>query len=265
MKITKIWAVTFSPTRTSKKSVEALASGITGVPYETIDLTYPGKTHHQEFGPDELVIFGVPVYAGRVAPLAVQRLATLKGNNTPAVISVTYGNRAYEDALVELRDLARQASFKPIGACAFIGEHSYSGADTPIAPGRPDSADLSAAASFGSHIGAKLAALATPDDTACPEIPGNVPYRDGVGPMPCIPTLLEDACTQCGTCVDSCPSGAVSLQERIIIHKSSCILCCACVKNCPEEALIIDFEPLNQRRRAMAEQLAQRREPELYL
>ena len=264
MNIEKIWTVSFSPTRTSKKSIEALASGITGIPRETIDLTYPGATPRHRFGPHELVIIGVPVYAGRVAPLAVKRLAAITGDGTPAVIAVTYGNRAYEDALVELRDIARQASLLPVAACAFIGEHSYSSPATPIAPGRPDNEDLTTAASFGARIAPKLEPLASVDATTCPQIPGAIPYKDGVGLLPC-PALHEDACTRCAVCLDACPTGAISLETSISIDKERCILCCACVKSCPEDALFIAAQPLNDKRRALSEQLVERKEPELFL
>ncbi|MGW8195616.1 MAG: flavodoxin family protein, partial [Desulforhopalus sp.] len=139
MNINKVWAVFFSPTRTTKKIVEAVLSGIAGNNVGTYDLTYSAEGIGREFHDDELVVFGVPVYAGRVAPLAVERLAGVRGNKSPAVLVVVYGNRDYEDALIELRDLAEKASFIPVAAAAFIGEHSFSSEDFPIAQGRPDS------------------------------------------------------------------------------------------------------------------------------
>ena len=82
------------------------------------------------------------MYGGRLPADAVKRLSNLKGHNTPAVIVVVYGNREYEDALLELNDLAIEAGFKPVAAGAFIGEHSYSNKDSPIAHGRPDEKDI---------------------------------------------------------------------------------------------------------------------------
>ena len=49
-----------------------------------------------------LSIIGVPVYGGRVPVEAISRLQRLKANNTPAVIVVVYGNRDYNDAILEL-------------------------------------------------------------------------------------------------------------------------------------------------------------------
>lgn len=89
------------------------------------------------------------MYAGRVAPIALQRLRRLRGNNAPAILITVYGNRDYEDALVELRDETIQLGFTPLAAGAFIGEHSYSRPNMPIAEGRPDITDLQTAEQFG--------------------------------------------------------------------------------------------------------------------
>jgi ferredoxin len=265
MKISKIWLVPFSPTGSSRKVITAIAAAMTGIPSEECDLTYAAGVGRRRFGPDELVIIGVPVYAGRVAPLAVERLQTLQGDRTPAVIVATYGNRDFEDALVELRDIARQASFVPLAAGAFIGEHSFSGAETPIAAGRPDGPDLAIAEAFGARIGARLAALETLDAACCPDLPGNVPYREGPPPLPLTPALVEAACTKCGICLTVCPNEAITLQEKIAIDVERCIFCCACIKSCPEEALVIDAAPVRQVRQWLHEHCTERREPQLYL
>ena len=102
-----------------------------------IDLTTDENSSPIEIK-DSITIIAVPVYAGRVAPIALQRLRRLRGNNAPAILITVYGNRDYEDALVELRDETIQLGFTPLAAGAFIGEHSYSRPNMPIAEGRPD-------------------------------------------------------------------------------------------------------------------------------
>lgn len=62
---------------------------------------------------------------------------------------MVYGNRDYEDALLELRDTVASLGFTPLSAGAFIGEHSYSTAEMPVAAGRPDATDLQTARTFG--------------------------------------------------------------------------------------------------------------------
>lgn len=97
----------FSPTQTSAKIARAIGEGIgMGRRMET-DLTLDEQTSPIEMN-GELCVIAVPVYGGRVAATALQRLQRLKGNGSPAILVVVYGNRDYEDALLELRDTAVQ-------------------------------------------------------------------------------------------------------------------------------------------------------------
>ena len=103
MQIKSIQPVYFSPTHTSAKIVTTIAEGMNIIVNKEIDLTYP-STNQKTLPSDTLAIIGVPTYAGRVAPTALERLQKIKGDNTPAIIVVLYGNRDYEDALLELRN-----------------------------------------------------------------------------------------------------------------------------------------------------------------
>ncbi len=265
MQIKKLRLVCFSPTRTSKTVIEAIASGFGEIPCETSDLTYPEAAAKIQFAANELAIIGVPVYAGRVPRLAVERLAALQGSGTPAVIVVTYGNRAYEDALIELRDIVEKAGFTTIAACSFIGEHSFSGEEMPIAANRPDAVDLATAKAYGAAIGEKLAAGLGMESACSPKVPGNTPYKERVAPLPFTPTVNQSKCSQCAECLAICPAGAISLEAGIEMDHELCIFCCACVKNCPESAIEIAAAPVKQIKQWLYEHCADRREPELYL
>ncbi|MEE4241470.1 MAG: EFR1 family ferrodoxin [Desulfopila sp.] len=266
MKIKKIRLVSFSPTGNSRKVITAIAAAFPDAQTEDIDITQPGNSPTIQCRSDELVLFGAPVYAGRIAPLAVERLKNIRGISTPAVVMVTYGNREYEDALAELQDLAEDAGFTTIAAASFIGEHSYSTAVTPIAPGRPDSSDLATAEEFGRQIRDRLEAAADSAEARLQQLPpGNRPYQKGLGPLPFAPSLLESRCTQCESCLPVCPAAAISLAEQIEIDRDLCILCCACVKICPEEALVMDAPPLVEKTQWLYDNCSTRKEPELYL
>lgn len=89
---------------------------------------------------DTVAVIAAPVYGGHAAPTAVKRLETLRGEGTPAVVVAVYGNRAFEKAVAELAELAVRQGFVPVAAGAFVGEHSYSTPETPVAAGRPDAA-----------------------------------------------------------------------------------------------------------------------------
>lgn len=91
-----------------------------------------------DFGPDDLVLFGVPVYGGRIPSPAVQTLRRMQGSRTPAVLVAAYGNREYDDALLELADIAAANGFIPFAAAALIAEHSIMHS---VAAGRPDAQD----------------------------------------------------------------------------------------------------------------------------
>ena len=116
--------VYFSPTHTTEKIARAIAEGIGMERRIETDLTLDESVSAIEIN-HSLTILATPVYKGRVAPVALQRMKRLKASGSPVILVVVYGNRAYEDALVELRDMAIELGFTPLSAVAFIGEHSY--------------------------------------------------------------------------------------------------------------------------------------------
>ena len=153
----------YSPTGTSKRVAMAFAEGLdkAGASFpgtRQTDLTTDFSEDPVPLG-DSLVVAAAPVYGGRLAETAVKRFSRLKGSGTPAVAIVLYGNRDYEDALVELQDLLEDAGFKVVAAAAFIGEHSYSRPAMPVAEGRPDSADIASAVKFGEGRGSQTVFL----------------------------------------------------------------------------------------------------------
>ena len=118
MNIEKLRLLYFSPTQTTKKVLNAIAAGFKPEAVMHTDLTLPdsirSKKSEKEIRIDDgLTIIGVPVYAGRVAPEAVGRIRQFKADGTPAVLVVLHGNREFEDALRELKDLAVEAGFRP--------------------------------------------------------------------------------------------------------------------------------------------------------
>lgn len=197
------------------------------VPIRVLDLTLDRKDTQVIPEADGTIILGAPVYAGRLAPEAVRRLRRIqvpRGIIIPTVLTVTYGNRDYEDALVEIYDLAVELGLSPVAAGAFIGEHSYSTPALPIAEGRPDSLDLADARIFGGQCRRKLE---TSGAFAPFHIKGNRPYKEpsrpasdtsrkepgpstGNGhakPAPAVPSVpvTADGCPLCGECAHAMP------------------------------------------------------------
>ena len=193
----KVTLVYFSPTGNTRKSVEAMAAALGGAA-EVLDVTtQPAPT--RRFGRDEVVIMGAPVYAGRIPAVARERLAGLSADGATCLVVVTYGNRHYDDALLELADLAAAQGFAVAGGAALVGRHTFGEIQTE----RPDAADRAADAAFA------VRALSRGGNAPAPAIPGNRPYREG-GSGGKFRPLTSDACVRCGLCVKECPVHAIA-------------------------------------------------------
>jgi len=259
--ITKAHLIYFSPTRTTQTIVARIAAGLAVRETEDYDLTRlpQGCDRHLK---DGVAIVGIPVYAGRVPEVCLERLQSLSAAQVPAVLVALYGNREYEDALLELCDLALAKGFSVIAAGAFIGEHSYSTAEQPIAAKRPDAADLQCAYAFGATITEKLRSGET--GLGSP-LPGNRPYKERVPLGGIAPETNPERCTLCGICAGVCPTFVISLAGEVLTAADRCVMCCACVKSCPEQARAMSH-PLVQTRRAMlVSNCNRRKEPTLFL
>ena len=256
----------FSPTGTTRAIVEAVGRGIGHGEVEHVDVTKPEarkkplRTSH-----DDLLVVGVPVYVGRVPALLDEWLGNIRADRTPVVCIVVYGNRAYEDALVELRDVMRKLGGVPVAGAAFIGEHSYSGPDAPIAVSRPDSGDLNEAEAFGRAIGETLRSSPSPESVADLNVPGNHPYRKREALFSVDFIAVGDTCTACGTCVQGCPVDAIDLDDHSRTDKDTCILCCACIKFCPQHARSMKDGPVKDLAVRLTRMCGDRKEPELFL
>lgn len=270
MNIEKLRLLYFSPTQTTKKVLKAIATGFNSEAVIDIDLTLPDSIRSKEPGKefkidDGFTIIGVPVYAGRVPPDAVGRIRQFKADGTPAVLVVLYGNREFEDALRELKDLAEEAGFRPIAGGAFIGEHSFADSKFPIARRRPDHKDIEKCSEFGALIREKIQHVDSIDSITIPEFPGNYPYRDPNILKDISPETLEDQCTRCETCVSVCPTAAIVLKDKVLTETGSCIVCCACVKNCPTGARVMKDPKILGIAEWLWKNYSKRKEPEVFL
>ncbi len=266
MNINSAKLIYFSPTQTTRKIIEGIAQGVKPVTVEHLDLTPPeARTLELLEIHDELAIIGSPVYSGRLPAEAIPRLRRLKGNGAPAVVVVVYGNRAYDDALRELRDIVSEAGFKTIAAGTFIGEHSFSNNAAPIAVGRPDAEDLRKAKEFGRMIREKMTNMPALREMVPTQVPGNFPYKERGGLSNVSPVTQETACTKCEKCASVCPTAAITVRDTVVTDRSLCIKCCACIKTCSTGARTME----DPRIRQVAEQLSmncrKRQEPETYM
>ena len=178
MKLQTVWAVYFSGTGTTEKIVTTVASAIAErlqLPCQTLDFTPPAaRERSYTFAAGDLVILGTPVIAGRVPNVLLPFLTGhVQAEHALAVPVVLYGNRNFDDALIELREILETDGFRTVAGAAFIGEHSFS---RVLGAGRPDTDDLAKAAGFAGQVAEKITALETLPEAPVP-VKGTLPLR----------------------------------------------------------------------------------------
>ncbi|RBQ24178.1 hypothetical protein ALNOE001_04290 [Candidatus Methanobinarius endosymbioticus] len=262
-----IKAIYFSPTKTTEKIVVEIGKKIAEelkTNLKNINITNKENREDIEniFKPsnEDIIILGLPVYAGRIPEIAEEYINNLKGDKTKAIIVAVYGNRDYDDALLEMKNILEKNNFNLIGAGAFIGEHSFT---NKLAHDRPDENDLNIAKSFAKSLAEKIKENKENSTENIP-IKGNFPYKERSSLPPVNPATNDD-CTECMECVGSCPTEAISNENPKQPEQEKCILCCECIKICPENAKFNNSEAILGLVKMLEENFSERKEPELFI
>ena len=252
----KLYDIVFSPTGGTKKVADYLTGALAG-DITTVDLT----DSKQDFDAvsltkEDVAVISVPSYGGRVPAVAAERLGAVHGNGARAILVCVYGNRAYEDTLVELEDAAKRAGFQVIGAVAAIAEHSIA---RQFASGRLDAQDAAQLSDFAKQIQHKLSGV----DSSEPAIPGNRPYKKAGG-AGMVPKPTKE-CTNCGICVEKCPVQAIDRENPKKVDEKTCISCMRCVAVCPQGARKLNPVMLSAASLMLKKVCSERKECELFL
>lgn len=269
-------AVYFSATGTTRSVLRALCGKLAerlGLPCSEMDFTLPSARNETlVFNSQDIVVLGTPVYAGRVPNVLLKYLQTMSGAGAIGVPVTVFGNRNYDDALIELRDLMENAGIRTVAAAAFVGEHAFS---RVLGAGRPDMQDMAAVERFALSVAEKIEALT---DKGLPESPVAVqgtpfPYRGYY--QPCdrhgaainilkVKPLVNDRCNDCKHCAELCPMGSIS-RQNIRQYTGICIKCGACIKGCPQNARYYDDAGYLYHQHELEDLYTRRAEAEMFL
>lgn len=221
--------ITFSPTGGTYNIAKHIADGI-GTIKESIDLTDRNQNFDITLDNSSIAIIALPAYGGRIPAIAVDRLKSIKGNGTDAVLVAVYGNRAIDDTLIEIHDIVTPNGFKVKAAIAAVAEHSLI---RSYGAARPDDKDIEELHEFGRKIALSNTYLET--------VPGNRPYKS-FGGCPARPITDPELCVACSLCFRKCPVGAISKDDYSLVDSSKCISCMRCISSCPKKAKSMSSE-----------------------
>ena len=232
----------FSPTGTTKIIADTMVQKL-GVPHvEEINLTDPRVRSGDILVASDLVVFGAPVYEEYLPEVVIDCLRKIQFQGQPVLAFAVYGNIGYGLSLKQIHGELTKKGLSPIALGAFIGEHSFSSQETPLAKGRPDENDKEDAKKLAELFVSRLLTKSPP--LAPDEIPGKLPLMARILPKGSAklftkPPVINSSCTNCRRCILKCPMGAID--ESLFIDEEKCLRCFACVRICGKKAREIKY------------------------
>ena len=251
-----VYTMSFSPTGGTRRLLNILA-GELAAPVE-MDFSLPGKNYGMyRFEPGDVCFVGVPSFGGRVPRTAIENLTKVRANRAAAVVVVSYGNRAYEDTLLELRKAMESCGFRVVAAVAAVAEHSIM---RQYGAGRPDDRDCRELKAMARKIKRKLL---KPESWKDFFVPGRFPYKE-YHTIPMVPEVNK-SCTGCGLCAVRCPGAAISRSNPRKTRADRCVSCMRCVAICPNHGRSVNRMVLMAASLKLKKACSGRKDNELFL
>lgn len=221
----KINSIFFSPTGSTKEVADLIASEFSCLNDE-VDIS------RQDFDAyickeDEIYIIAAPTYSSRIGRIVSEKLARVESKGARAICLVTYGNRGFDDSLLELGDICLDRGFNVIAGLAASTEHNIF---RDLTEDRPDKEDREELRGFSRKIIGKIES----GDKSLPSLPGSRPYMDMV--VSSLRPEVNDRCIKCFVCARSCPLEAIPMDDPTLTDDDACIACMRCIKICPSGA-----------------------------
>lgn len=249
----KLSKVYFSPSGTTEKIVNEVAKNF-NMNRENYDLL--SFDSEKNFN-NELVIFGIPVFDGRIPKLACERLSKMKGNNTKAIVILNYGNMDYGDALLELTELLKENNFQIVGVATTVSQNSLF---NQIGHNRPDERDLEKINEFSQKIVEKLKNNKENEIF----VSGYKPYSSYKTPKFSV-SCDKNFCVECLDCVYTCPEEAIMENTPTMTNLDDCTRCSTCINVCSEGARSFTGDAYTHEMENAVENFLERKEAEFYL
>lgn len=277
MIVNKIYGVFFSPVNNTRTMVKKVAGDLAKkleLPVEFIDFTTPAdRGQGWKFGKEDLVVFGTPTFAGRIPNKILPYVQTLfEGDETLAVAMVTFGNRNFENSLIEVKNELVNHNFSPFAGAAIACQHSFT---EKLATERPDGEDIRQIEAFVEEIAELLKHTQKKEELWTPvAVPGDDPLTGyyvplGVDGQPvqflkAKPKTIEEDCDHCGACAAHCPVEAIDFNDETKVP-GTCIKCQACVKVCHTGAKYFDDEKFLSHVKMLEENYTRRAKPQFFI